>query len=272
MVTRYGTPFELRPALRAPVGRCLLGMIVLAASLMPDSSSAADAIAGEAARADRVIEAFVETCGDDQRQKLTELVSTLRQEDSPADAILTKALRETNPDFAAAVDALAEKDTNTAAARLETLISAKNPYLAAESTFLLARTHTLDDDYEKALPLLARVIEHHADHSLRVGEALYLRGLSELHTLKRVEAIDTWTEFVNNHPNAPARMLVTARRNVQSLEQLELGSIPDIRAQMEYSRRRLKLEDSGKATQQVQGDVVAMLDTLIEEAQKPGGT
>ena len=269
MVMRNGNPFQLRAGLRARVGRCLLGVIVLAGSLMTSSSSVADGIADGP---DRVVDALLEACGDDRRPKMAELVSTLRQEDSPADTILTEVLRETNPDFAAAVDALAEKDTNTAAAKLETLTSAENPYLAAESTFLLARAHILDDDHEKALPLLARVIEEHAAHGLRAGEALYLRGLSELHMLKRVEAIDSLTEFVGNYPNAPARMLVTARRNVQSLEQLELGSIDDVRAQMEYSRRRLTLEDSGKATQQVQGDVVAMLNSLIEEAQKPGGT
>jgi tetratricopeptide (TPR) repeat protein len=186
--------------------------------------------------------------------------------------VITQALRETYPDFAAALSSLAEKDTDDAVSRLRGLIGAKNPYLAAESAFYLARAYVEDDDYERALPLLDSVIEKHSDHTLHLGETLFLRGISQTQMLKRVEAIDSFTEFLEQYPNAPQQMLAAAKQNLELLEQLVLGSINDIHDHMEYSHRRLSLDDSGTQTQEVQDDIVAMLTSLIEEIEKQGGT
>ncbi len=137
---------------------------------------------------------------------------------------------------------------------------------------LLARAHISKNDHEQALPLLAAVIEKHSGHSLRVGEALLLRGICELQGLQRRKAGASFSEFLERYPDAPPRMLATARQNLLLLEGLELGSLDDIHSQIEYSRRRLSLEDSGAKTQNVQDDVVAMLTSMIEEIEKKGGT
>lgn len=261
-------------ALAAGAGSLLLAAVVVGVPL----AMLRTGMAGEPPQPDQVIDGFLATCGEgdwrdeQQRKRVLDIVATLRKDPASADAVITEALREARPDFAAALDALSERDTGGAVSRLGTLAEAKNPYLAAESSFFLARAHVLDEDYEKALPLLDDVVNKHSVHSLRVAEALFLRGLCESRMLKRVEAIASFAELIERYPNAPQRTLAAARQNLELLERLELGSLGDIHDQIEYSRRRLSLEDSGTKTQEVQDDVVAMLTSLIEEIEKQGGT
>ena len=138
-------------------GRRLSGAVaVLCWSFLALSSS----VAGEPAQADRVVDGFLEACGagdwlnEAQSQKAREIVARLRGDQSTVAAAITEALRETCPDFAAALEALSDKDGAGAASRLRPLAAAENPYLAAESTFFLARAYVGQDDYEQALPLL----------------------------------------------------------------------------------------------------------------------
>ena len=173
-----------------------------------------------------------------------------------------------NQATAAALNELSEKDSAGAVSRLRPLATAENPHLAAESSFFLAKAYIQQDDYEQALPLLEELIAKHSDHSLRVGEALFLRGISQMHVLRRVEAMTSFGDLLQQHPNAPAPILAAARQNLELLEQLELGSIADIHDQTQYSHRRLSLERSGKETQDVQDHIVAMLTSLIDEMEK----
>jgi tetratricopeptide (TPR) repeat protein len=241
-------------------------------------SGSRSGIAAEPPSPDQVIDVFLEACSDnetfseEQQKRVIDVVSTLRKDDLATDMVITQALRETNPDFAAALIALAAKDTDGAVSRLRGLVAAEDPYLAAASSFYLARAYVEDDDYERALPLLENVIDKHTEHTLHIGEAMFLRGISESHLLKRVEAMESFTEFLKQYPNAPQRMLAAARQNLELLEQIELGSINDIHDHMQYSHRRLSLDDSGTKTQEVQDDIVAMLTSLIEETEKQGGT
>ena len=92
-------------------GRLLLAVIVLSLPLATVPTS----IAGEPPKPDQVIDGFLETCGENdwlneqQRKKVLEIVATLRKDRLSADAVITEALREACPDFAAALDALSEK-------------------------------------------------------------------------------------------------------------------------------------------------------------------
>ena len=231
-------------------------------------------VAGEPPRADRVIDGFLEACSagdwlsEEQGKKVREIVSRLRGDAGAADAAIAEALREACPDFAAALNELSEKDGAAAVSGLRPLAAAENPYLAAESSFFLAQAYIEQDDYEQAMPLLEELIAKHSDHSLRVGEALFLRGVSQMHVLRRVEAMTSFADLLQQHPNAPAPILAAARQNLELLEQLELGSIADIHDQTQYSHRRLSLERSGKETQDVQDHIVAMLTSLIDEMEK----
>ncbi len=164
------------------------------------------------------------------------------------------------------------RDTGTAVEKLRILASSTDPFLAAESLFSLARHYVASEHFEQALPLLHKLTGDMSDQTLREAEALLLRGIVQTGMLQRQEAIESFTRFLDENPNAPARLRAVAAGHLDLLEELELGSIGDIHEQMKFSRRRLSNEDSGKRTQEVQEDIVAMLNSIIEELEKKGGT
>ncbi len=261
---------------RFAVGTRGLLLAAVAAAILAASGRATGA--DETATPAEVVDRFLDACSDNgwldeqQREKVRESFSSLSSDDPNNSAVISDALREVRPDFAAALKELSEKQTDSAVAKLRPMAEDKNPYVAAESAFLLAKAHISQQDHEKALPLLTAVIEKHSGASLRGGEALLLRAICELEGLQRRKAGESFAEFLEQYPDSPRRMLATARQNLLSLEGLELGSLDDIHDQIEYSRRRLSLEDSGEKTQDVQDEVVTLLTSLIEEIEKKGGT
>ncbi len=234
------------------------------------------AVAAEAPDPDRVIDGFLEACASAdwlsgaEREKVVETVAALRKDTLASDAVIAEALRVTCPDFAAALDALSEGDTADAQAKLRAL-QPDNPYLAAERAFYLAWAHVRRDDFEAARPLLDDVIGKHARRSLHVGEALFLRGLCQSRALERVEAIESFTEYLDRFPDAPTAMRATALENRLALEALVPGSLDDVHDHMDFSHRRLVRANTGERTQEVQDHVVDMLTAMIDEMEKCGG-
>lgn len=245
------------------------------AALAPPSGLFADDAAAKPAS---VLDAFVEACrddeklADDKRTKVLELVEGLKKDGYGQDAILTEALRELHPDFGKALTALGEEELDRATAELEKLAGAGDPFLAAESTFFLARAHLMREDCEAALPLLEKVLGDMSGRTTHAAEALFLCGVAEAGLLDRKQAVETLGRFLKEHSDAPERMLVAAWRELHRLKQMEKGSLVDAQDHMEFSRRRLTLERSGEKTLEAQGEIIAMLDKLIEEAEKQGGS
>ena len=234
--------------------------------------------AAEPSKADKTIDSFLDACrkkeqlNEDQWTKVLEIVSRLRKDPSTKDAAIAESLRQVNAEFAAALKALKDGDTGTAVEKLRNLASSTDPFLAAESSFYLARHYVTSEHFEQALPLLHKLTGDMSDETLREAEALFLRGLAQTGILERQEAIESFTRFLDENPNASARLRAMAAAHLDLLEELELGSIDDIHEQMRFSRRRLSNEHSGKRTQEVQEDIVAMLNSIIEELEKQGGT
>jgi len=171
------------------------------------------------------------------------------------------------PEFATALADLGEEKLDPAVAALTKLKEAEDPYLAAESSFYLARAYLMLDRYEEALPLLTGVVEK-SDHTPNSAQALFLRGVTEVRLLKRKEAAKTLAEFLKAHPNTSERAQIAAWRMLQLLEETEYGSLRDIQDNMEFSRRRLFLENPYKETREAQDRAVAMLEKLIEKAEE----
>jgi hypothetical protein len=97
---------------------------------------------------------------------------------------------------------------------------------------------------------------------------LFLRGVAEVRVLKRKEAAASLGAFLKQYPEASERMKIAAWRVLDLLEQTEDGSLRDVQALMEYSRRRLSLEVPDKETQEAQDKAVALLEKLIEKAEE----
>jgi len=204
----------------------------------------------------------------DQAQRAVDAASALKTEDDGRPIAITEGLREIYPAFAEALKAVSEENLAAAGTALADLTKSPDPYLAADASYFAARVKLLQERYEDALPLLDSIGEKFADKSMRSGEALFLKGVAQAQMLKRKDAIASLERYIEENPNAPERMKIGAWRQLEQLKLVEDGTLSDVFAKMEFSRRRLALEDSGKPTQEEQKKIVSILDQLIKEAEE----
>jgi len=126
----------------------------------------------------------------------------------------------------------------------------------------------LSERYEEALPLLADVEGKWAGKSLHAPEALFLSGVSNARLLNRKVAVDQLARYIKENPDAPERMKIGAWRQLEQLKLIKDESIADVFEKMDFSRRKLALEDSGKRTQEEQKKIVDVLGKLIKECEE----
>lgn len=184
---------------------------------------------------------------------------------------ITAALRILNPEFDGALKKLAEEDGDAAAELLEPLSKSSDPYLAAEATLFLARARMIEGRFEESLPVVKSLIEQRSGQTIRLGEAWFLKGKLEAGALDREAASTSLKKFLSDFPGEPHRMQGEARATLMDLEEAESDLLTDIHSKMKFSGRRLNLADSGKQTQEVQDDVVALLTEMIDELEKKSG-
>ena len=230
--------------------------------------------ASPAAKPAEIIENFLkrleeqEGVTEQQREVIGQLVESIQDDPFSRDILLTLAQRELNADFAQALEDLSAERLDAAARGFDELSRSDDPYLAAASLFFLARSRIMEERYEDALPHLQELVERRHAHTLHTPEALFMRGVAEARVLKRAEAAATLSAFLEQYPTASERMRIAAWRMLDLLEQTEDGSLRDVQALMEYSRRRLSLEVPDQQTQEAQDRAVALLDKLIEKAEE----
>jgi tetratricopeptide (TPR) repeat protein len=204
----------------------------------------------------------------EQKRQVALLVEELRQTPEDRGAAITESLRLIYPEFKEALAALGDDNLDMAVVGLEKLNRSADPYLAAAATFYLARAQMLDERFEEAVPLLADLEGKWADKTVNGGEILFLRGVAEVALLKHQEAAKSLAQFLSEYPDAPERMRVGAFRQVEQLKQFQEGTLSDVHLRMDYSRRRLVLEETGAETRQQQDEIVEILSKLIQEAQE----
>ena len=180
---------------------------------------------------------------------------------------LTGLLRELHPEFAEALRAAAD-DPEAGIDALGRLAASEDPFLAAESSYYVSRVLLGEERFEEAIPHLEKVRDQLSPQSLRAGEVLYYLGVCNANMLQRTEASDNLNDFVERYPDASPRLVGSAWDLIASLERVHRGSIDDVATHMEFSRRKLGLEDTGDKTQVVQGKIIEMLDELIKRAEE----
>jgi tetratricopeptide (TPR) repeat protein len=188
-------------------------------------------------------------------------------EAGPVTAI-TDVLVKLYPGYAAAIDSSEDDRVADGIRQLSPLIAAEDPFLAADSSFFLARMLMNHQRFEEALPLLERLATDWSRYSAYQGEVHFFLGVAYAGLLQRDEAIRSFREFLEFYPNATERLRVTAWRNVQELQAIEEGQLRDVQRHMEFSRRRLDQQDTGESTQEKQRKIVNMLAKLIQEEEK----
>lgn len=237
-------------------------------------NSAAASSASGASESQRVLDAFLaaekanESFTAEARARATEMVATLRGEPDGQSIAITEALRELYPAYREALTALGEENLGAAIASLEKLCAASDPYLAADASYFLARANMIDERFEESLPLLTAVTTKWAGKTLRDGEALFLLGVAQIQLLQHDAAAATLAQFLGQYPQAPERMRVGAFRQLEQLKAFQAGTLSDVQVRMDFSRRRLMLEDSGQATREQQDKIIDILAQLIKEAEE----
>ena len=201
----------------------------------------------------------------DRRAEVREVIA--QYDDSITDAV-TEGLIHIYPDYAAAVESSDAQEVEAAVRLLTPLTQADDKFLAADATFFLARTLMNDEQYENAIVHLEKLSGDLADFSAHRGPSLYFTGLAQTGLLKKEEASKSFMRFLQESPDSPERMQVSAWRQLQQLQSVEDGQLEDIYRRMDYSRRRLKLAKTDQSTQQQQDKIVAMLNKLIKEEEK----
>jgi hypothetical protein len=204
----------------------------------------------------------------EQKRQIALLVKELRQTPEDRGMAITESLRLIYPEFKEALAALGDDNLGAAVVGLEKLNRSADPYLAAAATFYLARAQLLDERFEDAVPLLIDLEGKWADKTVNGGEILFLRGVAEVAVLKHQEAAKSLAQFLSEYPDAPERMRVGAFRQMEQLRQFQEGTLSDVHLRMDYSRRRLVLEETGVETRAQQDKIVELLGKLIKEAEE----
>ncbi len=232
------------------------------------------ALAGSPEQATKIIDQFIasveknEALDDEQRQQLIKNVKEFQADEAARSLAITEGLTGLYPEFGKALGMMAEEDLTPAITALGQFVKSKDPYLATEASFYLAQAYSFAERYEDAIPLLQELIEKRGDTTVLTGNAQFLLGVSQANTLKRQDAIKTLTSFIDENPNASERMRIAAWRQVEAMKLMEEGTMADVFVRMDFSRRRLNLENSGKETQQQQDKIVSMLAQLIKQAEE----
>lgn len=248
--------------------RAITGLVAIGLILLPGVTRAA------APDANQVLDGFAaaveenEAATADQKRIVAELVKQLRQTPEDRAAAITESLRLLYPEFKSALAALGEDNLGAAIVTLSKLRESADAYLAADASFYLARAYLLDERFEAALPLLADLQGKWADKTASGGEVLFLHGVAEVALLRHKEAMETLQKFLTGYPDAPERMRVGALRQLEQLKLFQEGTLSDVHLRMDFSRRKLTLEDTGADTRQQQDKIIEILAKLIKEAEE----
>ncbi|MCI0356855.1 MAG: hypothetical protein L0211_00010 [Planctomycetaceae bacterium] len=238
--------------------------------LLAGTSRAADATIS----LDRVLDDFVASVKADvavpadQQRIAGEIVQALRTDLEGKAVAITEALRILHPDYKDALTALGEENLGAAITKLAALRENKNAYLAADASYFLSRAYLLDERFEDALPLLADLQSKWSGNTTHGGEVLFLQGVAEVAMLRHKEATETLSKFLALYPEAPERMRVGAFRQLEQLKLYAEGTLSDVSLRMDFSRRKLSLEDTGDETRQQQDKIIEILAKLIKEAEE----
>lgn len=171
-------------------------------------------------------------------------------------------------DYAKGVIAFGSDKIKTAEKYFDKIQPEKNLFLKAYQLYYLARTSVILDNYERAEEILNDFLKSNLNYTTHQADAFFLLAVCYYNQFKRESALALLSDFEVRFPDAPERMIIGAYQLIHKIESFEEGSMSDVEERMEYSRRKLKMEDIDKPAENNQEKVVALLDKLIKEAEQ----
>ena len=218
-----------------------------------------------------VLDAFVnslESQETDARQRAAKALDSAKAQTASATIQLAEGVKALYPSLGAAMAKTSEGDGHEGLRELYKLAHSKDKFLAAEANYVMARTLSSQQRYEEALPFLEPLRQHLQAHTMRHGDVLYYLGMAQANSLEKEAAIQTLSMFLEDYPAASERLKISAQATLDGILGVDDGSIDDIADHMDFSHRRLSVDDPGEKTQEVQGKIVAMLDDIIKAAEE----
>jgi tetratricopeptide (TPR) repeat protein len=191
----------------------------------------------------------------------------LRDSQQDQSLAINAALMALDPAYQTAVTA-ADSGNPQAIAALGEFVTAADPFLAADAAFVQSRALLAGEQFEQAVPRLESLTQKQSEYSTQVDVALYFLGLAQAKMLRNADAIETLGRFLQTYPEAPERLRVSAWQQIQNLSGIEEGQLTDVHQRMDFSRRKLTLEETGQMTQDQQTRIVDLLAKLIRDQEK----
>lgn len=221
-------------------------------------------------RAASAMVAKAEWLDESQRQAYAEALEQARRAPPPNADGLQKALQTVYPAFREAMAAYRMEREDAAAARFQALAGHADPYLATQAALHLAALAIRREEYEEALPFLDRILDERMDYHLAAPQLHFWRAQALAHVLRVEEAIralEMYADALGGPTDDPARMR-QAEALFARLVRYRESTVTEAELLMDYSRRRLHLQDPGEVTQARQEKILAILDATIKELEE----
>lgn len=204
----------------------------------------------------------------DRKEAAMAAIAEAQEKDSSLNVSMALGMQALYPDLEQALNEAAEGDGRQGLQKLYKLCRHKDRFLSAEANYVMSRTLFSQQRYEECLPFLERLRGDLADKTIRDGDILYYQGAAMANSLEKEEAIALLAQYLEEYPDAPDRLRLSAQATLDGISGVLDGSVEDIADHMDFSHRRLSFEDSGEDTRVVQSEIVAMLDKIIKDAEE----
>ncbi|MDO8630757.1 MAG: hypothetical protein Q7R41_09705, partial [Phycisphaerales bacterium] len=190
--------------------------------------------------------------------------------DCDAEEFLTQALAVVSPKFRDGLDAYDVDNFGQCVTMMHDLTSDADSFVAIHAAVYEIKSLVAVDRAMEAgerLKDLSARSDDIAAHSYFGAEVDFLRGYCLLADLQYGAASTTLKEFLAKHADASPRLVISAKQMLVELANREAGRLGDVVDLMDFSRRRLKNDDTGEIVRTRQQKIIDLLDQLIKEAE-----
>lgn len=192
-------------------------------------------------------------------------------DDVDPEMLLVESLVVMSPAFLAAMDHYDEDEYLETVKALTPLRASGDPYLRHNAEAYAIRAMVAMDQLVEARASIEAVLQNREEfsaHTFAESEMAYLLGYCHVQLLEFDKGRATLEQFLRDYPDAPQRLVVTARQMLAELARRVPESIGEVADLMQFSQKRLANADTGEKVRQAQQRVIDLLDELIDEAQK----
>ena len=193
-------------------------------------------------------------------------------EDCDGNEFITQGLAVLSPRFRQALDAYDSDDYGKCVSIMGDLKSDANPFVRSHATVYeikcLVEGDRMQEASERITSLGADSLAELGGYTYHRSEVDFLRGFTLVANLQYDEGAVALRQFLENHPDASQRLVISAEQMLAELMSRSPESIGEVADLMTFCGRRLGLSDTGTVVRERQDRIVDLLDKLIEEAEQ----